>query len=336
MSGISAGDLARSLMLRRQTAALKGALTRHSQELTTGRAAAPLKALRGDVGALAAVERNRDVLTAYATATAEVATMAAGQQRVLGRLAADALDLSGELLKLGPGTPPGLVTTLAATGRAGFETTVDALNTRVADRSLFAGVAVDRPALAPAGEILDALLTDIAGLTDPDDIEAAVRTWFDTPGGGFEAAALRGSADPGGPVAIAPDAKVTLAVTAARAELRPLLSGLALTAVVETGPPGATQADRRALLERAGLQLFQAQGGLIDLGAELGTAEARIAAAESRNAAESVAMELARDALVGVDPYEAATRLEDVRARIEAVFTLTARLQRLSLVEYLR
>lgn len=337
MTSISTGDLSRSLLLRRQTNDLKTALVRQSQEMTSGRMADPLRSLRGDVTALAALERSQATLRSFASAAGESATFAEGQQNVLQRLAQEAETVSVQLLSLGPGTeqPKDLVTAVSSAGRAAFDTVIQALNTQLADRSLFGGAATDRPALAPAEEIIAALKADVAGITDPIALESAVADWFG-PGGGFETAALRGDATPAGPVSVSPDDRVALEITAARPELRPLLSGLALTALVAEGPEGASTAQRVQTLKRAGDRIFAAQPPLIALAGELGGVQARIARAQTRVESEIAALDVARKDLIGVDPFDAATRLEDTRGRIEALFTVTARLQRLTLTEFLR
>lgn len=337
MTSISTGDLSRSLLLRRQTNDLKTALVRQSQEMTTGRLADPKRSLRGDVTALAALERSQATLRAYASAASECATFAEGQQSVLQRLSEEAQTTTVQLLSLGPGTeqPPELITAVAVAGRGAFETAVQALNTQLADRSLFAGAGTDGPALAPAEDILAALQADVAGITSPAALEAAVVDWFG-PGGGFETVGLLAHATSAGPVSVSPDDRVALTVTAAREELRPLLSGLALTALVADGPAGATTDQRIDTLKRAGDRLFTGQPALVGLAGELGGTQARIARAQTRVESEIAALDVARTDLIGVDPFEAATKLEDTRGRIEALFTVTARLQRLTLTEFLR
>jgi flagellar hook-associated protein 3 FlgL len=47
-------------------------------------------------------------------------------------------------------------------------------------------------------------------------------------------------------------------------------------------------------------------------------------------------LETGRQSLIGADPYESATRLQETQARLEALYTITARTARLSLTEYLR
>ncbi len=336
MALISTSDVANSLFLRRSTTVLKERLAQARQEMTTGRAADPVSALRGRTAPLAALERNRSQLDAYAIATAETRLHTEAQQRALGRVGAATADTFGQILALGPAPGAHMVDPVARDARGAFEQSVIALNTRLAERSLFSGAAGDRPALAPASDILAALVAETAGATTAAEVVALVDAWFDTSGGGFESVGYRGSVVPAGPVAIAEGETLQLAITAARDELRPALKGLALAALVAEDVPGSGHEERAALLETAGLRLMQAQSGVIALAAELGASEARIAAAGVRNTAERTAMESAVNDLIGIDPFEAATRLEDTRGRIEALFSITGRLQRLSLTEFLR
>ena len=338
MSMIRAGDMANALFLRRQTGTLKNALARHSQELTTGRMADPLRGLRGDTAALSAIERSRTALNAHTIATTESALHTASQQKVLERVRQGAMEVSGQILSFTGAVPEPLIDTAARIGGGAFSDAVNALNTRVGDRTLFAGAATDGPALAEADVMIAALMTEIAGLTDPDDVAAAVFAWFDTPGGGFETsgAGYLGSALPEGPLTVAPGERITMTATALRPELRPVLGALALAAMVEAGALNTNADARVTLLETSAIRLAGAPVGLTAVAGEIGNTEARIEAAATRNANELTALDIALNGVVGVDSFDAATKLEETRVRIESLFTITARLQRLSLTEYLR
>ncbi len=69
--------------------------------------------------------------------------------------------------------------------------------------------------------------------------------------------------------------------------------------------------------------------------ARVGTTQAQISAAITRNGAEQSALEIAQAGIVSADPYDAATRLEDLQTRIEALYLITARVSRLSLADYI-
>jgi flagellar hook-associated protein 3 FlgL len=67
----------------------------------------------------------------------------------------------------------------------------------------------------------------------------------------------------------------------------------------------------------------------------VGTTQAQIVSAVTRNGAEESALEIARAGIVSADPYDAASRLEELQTRIEALYLITARVSRLSLSEYI-
>jgi flagellar hook-associated protein 3 FlgL len=72
------------------------------------------------------------------------------------------------------------------------------------------------------------------------------------------------------------------------------------------------------------------------MAARLGTVEGQIEAASTRNNSETSSLQIARNGITGVDPYETASKLEATRQQIEMLYTLTSRISRLSLVDYLR
>lgn len=333
---IGGSDLARNQMLRRNVAELKSSLTRHSQELVTGRVQSPVRSLKGDVAGLSGIEHGLVTLSSQATVLAETAAYQSAQQRALERLIDESQRLAGQQLELVSPSSSLMVDVQAGMGRQAFFDAVSTLNTSYGSRGLFSGAESTGPALAPAQDILDALVAHLGGATAPADVEAAVLDWFLTPGGGFDMTALTGSAAPAGPVSVGSGETVELTVTAARDGVRRHLAALALGALASEGPPGASRSDRIGLIHRSGAQLIGSPDNLIALGAELGASEARVATAQARNGAEALALQLARSELIGVDEFESGTRLEETRTRIEAAFALTGRLQRLSLVEYLR
>jgi flagellar hook-associated protein 3 FlgL len=335
MSFRTVGDLAQSFLMNRQSAALKAEVRRLSTELATGRSADLPARLRGDFTAHAALTRSRALAEAQVRALAEARSLAEAAQTALGSVqqAVEAAS-AGLLAAAGAGTPADLARA-GAEARRGFEAAVGALNLRPADRAAFGGAATDRPPLAPAEEILAHLAALTAAAPTAAAAVAAVDAWFDTPGGGFETLAYRGAEADLAPVPLAPGETAAPPPRADDPALRQALKALALGALIGTAAaadPGAPHALARAAGERA----LAATGGVIGLRTSLGAAEAALAAAEARAAAEVAAGERALADLVATDPYEAATRLEAVQGRLEALQALTVRLARLSLAELLR
>jgi len=333
MALISIGDLAQSLMLRRQNSDMKADLQTLAAEMTTGHAADTARRVNGDFAPLGAIDASLARLRAYDGATTEAALRAGAMQTVLTTIDGLATDLAPALLQPLAAGQEAQVAILGADARQKFDTVVAALNTSVSGRTLFSGQATDSPALADSETLLATLESAISGAVSAADVEVAVANWFDDPGG-FAAMAYLG-ADPQDGVPIAPNEVAAITITAMDPAVRNTLKGLAMAALLDRGALAGVPAARTGLARRAGESLISSQAGRTNLAADLGMVEARIEAATARNAAESAALQIARAAMVEVDPYESATRLEATQTQLETLYAITARLSRLNLMDFL-
>jgi flagellar hook-associated protein 3 FlgL len=94
--------------------------------------------------------------------------------------------------------------------------------------------------------------------------------------------------------------------------------------------------DARALLSSRSIQLAGDAIAAVDAQrAQLGVAEARVTKANDALSAQKGVVAVYIGELEGIDPYEAATRMTTLLTQMEASYSLTARLQRLSLMNYL-
>ena len=333
MSLISLGDMAQSFLLRRQTVALKSDLQRLSGEMTTGRVTDTAARVAGDLVPLAGIDAALARIKGYGAATSEAGLFAGAMQTALGVIGGLSTELSSSLIAAGSGISSMRVDAVGADARQRFETVISALNTRFGDRSLFAGQASTNAATVDATAILQALDGAVAGATSAADVETAVATWFDDPAG-FMAQAYTGG-DKLVPVSIAPGEEALVDVTAADPALRATLKGLATAAMLDRGVLAGQPAARQDLARRAGISLLQSQTDRAYLSARLGTVEAQIGAASARNAAEATSLQIARSDILGVDPFETASKLQETQAQLEKIYAITARMTRLSLMDYL-
>ncbi len=333
MTILSIGDLSQSFMMRRQTGTLKDALQTLSQEMTTGIVSDSTRATKGDFSQLNAVTASITQLTSYSTATNEASLYAGAMQTALGVVGDLATGLSSALLQGVTLVQADTIDILGHDAEGRFKTAVSALNTRLGDRALFAGVATDRNALADPETILTALDGVISGGLTVGDVTTAIDAWFSSPTG-FSAIAYLGGT-PLDALPISSGEVADLSITAADDGLRDTLKGLATAAMLNRGAFSGQPEARAQLAQRAGETLLAAQPKRINTAAALGLVEARIAETATRNANERSSLELARNAIVTVDPYETATRLQDAQNQLETLFAVTARLSRLSLTDYL-
>jgi flagellar hook-associated protein 3 FlgL len=333
MTRISVGDASLTNILSRQGADLRAQVQRASVEVTTGRPADISKALRGDVGPLLAIDASLSRLAAFKTATTDAAFQTAAQQTALAGVSSLATGITTTLLGARDFPTPAQVNSVAADARARLSSVIGLLNTQSAGRAVFSGIDTDTVPLGSADDLLARLETAAAGATTAGQVAAAVVNWFADPLG---YGAFYQGGDPLTPVPIAPGEAADLSTTARDTPIRDTLAGFAMAALLDRGLLGGNPEERARLAQRAGQTLLTSEDARINLASRIGTVEAQIDSARSRNAAEGTALGIVRADIGSVDPYEAATRLEAARAQLESLYLVTARVSRLSLAEFLR
>ena len=166
---------------------------------------------------------------------------------------------------------------------------------------------------------------------------AVVDDWFAAaPGaGGFLDTAYAGSLTALGPVMTSDGETTEITASAASPEIRQTLKGFALSALISDGLFSSDLVEKASLARLSGETIVAAQTGLADLRADLGTSEALIEDAKARNTAETHSLELARLSMIGVDEFDTASALNALQTQLETLYTLTARMTDLSLVDYI-
>jgi flagellar hook-associated protein 3 FlgL len=335
MTMTSIGDLARGLMLRSHGARLKQMQAVLTAELASGQVADVAARLGGDLSHLSDIDRSLRRLEGYSVAMGEARLMAGSTQAGLATVQDATSELGAALLSISGTSPTALREHAATQARSVLSVVVGALNTRAAGRSLFAGVATDRAALAPAGTILAELKAAVAGAGDATAIAAAAAAWFDDPAG-FGASVYGGSDRSLAPVRIGEGTEVAPTLRADDPVFRDTLRHVALAALATDPDLGLDGAGQALLLRGAGDGLLAGDERITGLRAALGFTEARIEEAETRNAAARTGLDYARGELLAADPYDTATRLQEVQFRLESLYSVTVRASRLSLTEFMR
>lgn len=333
MTRISVGDASLTNILARQGADLRGQVQRAAQEVATGRHADIGKVMRGDVAPLLAVDASLARLAAYKTNTTDAAFQTAAQQSAIAGLSQLASGITMTLMGSRDVQTPAQVNVTAADARGRLASVVGMINTQASGRAVFSGVATDRVPLGGSEDLLAALETAAAGSTTAGQVEAAVNGWFADPLG-FGAFYQGGASLSAAP--IAPGEAADLSTTALDPAIRDTLAGFAMAALIDRGVLAGNADERARLAQIAGQTLHRTEDARITLAARIGTVEAQIETARSRNAAEATSLGILRSDIGSADPYEAATRLETFRTQLEALYLVTARVARLSLTEYLR
>lgn len=328
MSDLAFGDLARRFPLLRQNAVLKSQAADAGAEVTSGRAADAGTHLGGALNQLAALDAAQTRLAGYGRATSLLAVRAEAMAGVLTHVANLSDDLAGQLLQAAGVGDGGQMTAAAQRAQTVFGQFVAAMNTRAGDVTVMAGARPDAPALADAAEILSQARAAVQGANGVAGFEAALDTWLNNPQG-FGALYRGGGATAA--VAVAPGETLSLDATAADPALRQTVKGMVIAALAGDGPAPAAA----ALVRRGAEVLAEGAAPRAQLAARVGAAQAQLDEAATRNAAEDSALSLQRNALVGVDGYDAATRLQTAEGQLQTLYAVTARLAKLRLVDYL-
>lgn len=338
MTIVHTGDMARSYLFTRQNSTLKTEAAKLSLEMASGQKADLARATSGDLMTLAALNHRIGLLASHKTATAEADLFTETVQTALETSQSLIGDLAPALADAGVTSNPTQMRAVAFDARQRLFTAVSALNAQTGDRYVLSGAGTDGAPLAGAQEILNGLSAAIAGQPTASDALGAIDAWFDAPagGGGFADQIYGGSAAPLAPFAIEADARAQLTTTAMDPAIRDTLKGLAVAALVADGAFAGNPSAQSLLLKGAGETLFAANDGLAELRGQIGSVQGRIASAETRNSAESSTLQIARAGIVGADPYETASALEATQTQLETLYSLTARLSRLSLADFLR
>ncbi|MGV8988857.1 MAG: flagellin [Cypionkella sp.] len=335
MQTISVGDMAQSLILSRQGTNLKNTLQQLTKEVTTGLVSDQTARLKGNYVSIVGIEGSLSQLAAYNSVTSETQAITSVMQVALGTISDQSSSMGASFLAGASSNSATVINSLGAEAAKKLDTVMGALNIQLAGRSLFSGVKSDQPSVTSGDALLTALQNAItaSGAVSSGDVETAVNAWFDDPAGYGAVVYAGGNAL--SPVAIGPDQTAQIDVTAKDPAIMETLKGLALGALLSRGLLQGSDNARADLAKRAGQSLAASQTGFVQMSARLGTTEATIQNAATRNDAEKGALETARLNLLSVDPYEAASKFQEAQGQLQTLYTLTARASRLSLVDFL-
>ena len=335
MTSVTLGDLALNFMLQKRGVALRQDMARVSEELATGRVSDVNTVTAGNFDFLNSIERDLGSLDGYRVVGVEAKQLADATQLELERVQNTAASLGSSLLSFA-NLPAGPQLLQGATeARGALDTIFAALNSDIAGRSIFSGVATDSDALASTTDLLSALESEIAGLTSVADIRTAAEAWFSSPTG-FDQIIYNGSTSDLAPFRLNETEDVSVGIRADNDAIKNIILDTALAALSDSSTLGYPTSLQAEIQNDVGANIIATQQEIIGLRGTVGSAEERIETLVARNLAEKTTLEFARTEYLEVDPFEAATRLEDLQFRLQSLYTITARMSDLSLVNFVR
>jgi len=337
-------DILQNRRSQASQADLRRELQTVQQEVATGVRADRRAATGGDTAMIMSLDRAIADIEARAPSLGRAQARASATQTALQAIQAGAAEIGAAMLDAATARSP-----VAARARAGEAETALAqmmagMNAQLGDRYLLSGAATDTPAVGAAEDLLaevGSLFTAAIGAGETvEQALARVDAYFDPASGapltvadtilGPDVAAAEAP-----PVSISDTESVAFAARADDPGLLALMKGYALGALsLTTGYGAADEVD--AIRAAAGAAILAGDGGLIDARTRVGAAESRIEATVAAQQAERTTLSTARNDIMGVDQYEAATRLSQIETQLEALYLITARAAQLSFVNYMR
>lgn len=334
MPVVSVGDMAQQFISMRNGGTIKTDLARLAENLSTGRVTDITAELGGETTRLSGINYSLAQLDGYEQAGRETGLMLANMQTLLNKVDATRGEAGARLLLLSDSSTGDQIDEAARAAGSAFETMVNTLNTRLADRTLMGGNEVDAPALAAADDMLADMRTALAGSTTVADITAGIDAWFDDPMGGFTTMGYLGDTGPAQQKRVSENKRFDIDIRADDPAIKDVLKAAALAAVASE-LPGLDDSTKSDLLQESGLRMFSSASGIVAAQSRIGFVEAGVEQALVETAAQRTALEMSKNDLISADPFDTASKLQNVQLQLETHYSVTARLSQLSLLDYI-
>ncbi len=223
---------------------------------------------------------------------------------------------------------------LALQAEADLKLVVGSLNVSYGGRQLFSGAKTDTAPIASADQILTDVAAIVAGAANAASVETALDTYFDDPAGTFRATIYQGSTTDVPDRDVSESRRIGVNVKATDLGIRSAIRGLALMAVAKDNAVSDDVSDD--IRRGAAATLRISADELISQQSLLGSLESEVQVLQTRGEAVKFTLESSLTSLIGVDQYEAASRMNALETQLEATYLSTTRIANLSLVNFLR
>jgi flagellar hook-associated protein 3 FlgL len=336
--------------LRNALMSLQTELTQRQKELSTGVVADLGQSLGVSAGRDMALEVNREDVIAIQAGNGVVDTRLGATQTSLGSLSTVAQQLRQTLIagqSAATGADPSTLQAQARSALAAFTAT---LNTNDGSSFIFGGVKNDAPPMAdyfatpPSAnkQAIDAAFSGAFGMSQTSAGVSAItpaqmQTFLSGPfAAQFNApnwSNWSSASDQPMQNRISASQTADTSISANAPALRELAMGYAMLS--DLGMPNLSAATA-ATVQAAALQhIDHAVAGLTQLQASAGAMQAGVKTANDALAVQQNFLETQIGAMENVDPATTATRVNALMTQIETSYTLTSKIQQLSLAKYL-
>lgn len=319
-------DQLRAALLAEPTQLLRRQLSEASLEVVTGRKTNLSESLGARAGEYSLVTKAINDLDGF------VERMTLGQSRLSAMtipITSMQKTISGfaEEAEFALGTDGYVSSAVQETAMQQVGAAISSLGASYAGRSLFGGDEVNASPIASEEEFFASFETAISGATDEASLDAAITAYF-ADGGTFDTDIYQGGTDEAAAIRLPDGGRIRYTVMANDPAFKSTLEGLVRIAYA---PDDASS----SFLNGATSILRQGQDSLVGLEAALGLQQNRLDTALENAQQEKAVLQETENDYAGVDEYEAVTRLTNLQTQLEAAYTVTSRLSRLNLTNFI-
>lgn len=326
-------------------------LAKNTKELSSGRWADVGLELGNKTGRTISLRQDYQRLDAIRDTNGLVASRLDTSQAALDGVLKNAQDFAASLIAVRSGNVGSEV--IADDAKNNLQSLIASLNTSINGEYLFAGINTDvRPVTdyysTPASTTKTAFDTELAnyctsvGAASPADLSASdldtfidvnltnmfdATSWSD-PTTGWSSASSQNVKS-----RISTSELIETSTNANEPAFRKL--AMAYTMVSELADKGLTEKTYQSLVDKAAQVIGNATVDLTVVKARLGTAQERVSNANSRIEAQMDILNRNINDFEQVDPIETQTRISALETQLDMAFSLTSRMQQLSLLNYL-
>ena len=311
-------------------------------EATTGFLADPVKSLGSQIGLDQTLQAQSATLSNFQSTNAIAQSSLTAAQNVLTSISSDAQNFANALITA---ESSGNVVTLQTQAKAILSSLASDLNTSVGGSYIFGGINNSAPPISnnsqAAQDATNAAFQDLLGTTgstvnslSESDMQTFLSGTFANlfTGSNWSANWSQASDTPMSTL-ISPNQTVTTSASANDPAFQQLVS--AYVSISDLSLNGLNSSTQQTVLKNAQSSIGLALQGITNIQSSLGVSQSQITNANSLMQTQATLMNNTVSQIAGVDPAQAATNLSNLTTQLETAYSLTNRLSKLSLVNYL-
>lgn len=335
-------------MLRQSVLQMQSDLATGESELSTGYYADPGVTLGAGVGESISLQSETSILQSITNTNQMVTTRLNTTQTILANLQSSAQDLLNSLLQ-GNGSNSNAAS-IQALGQSNLQNLISSLNTSLNSDYIFGGTNTGAKPIvdyfAPAAPSKDATAAAFLATFGMPQSSSSVSA-ISGPGmqnflnnqfaSLFQGASWSSNWSSASSQTLTSQISRSQTVNSSVSANDPPFQQLAqaYTMVADLGAQNLNASAYQAVTSTAQGLLSSAIGSLVNLQASVGLCQSNVSTATSEMSAEMNILSAQIGNLDDVNPYDAATRVNNLQTQIQTAYALTAQLQQLSLVKYL-